>query len=589
MAENEFIMWTYGLGLAARVPSSGSSSTITYLSAGLTFTLAPSFGALSSYTRATAATTTGQNGLVRQVRIGELRIPGQRREENLFASASVNSESLAGFTDFSGATRSGNVASLTATVNSRIVSPLIYSTTAIVGRTIRWNATLSGAPGAQCSLVIKDGTTLASTLKTITLTASPVSYSVSRVIAAGAVGFTVEIREAGAAVSVTYREGWVDDVTARPNQNPSEYVSAGVLSTPFHGLNVDGVKLFEAANGNSVDANGVVTFAAGAALPATKGALIEPAATNLIINNNGTWVASGATLAAAGLSPMIVGVPRTSVASAGPTTDTAVSSPITYAAGNVSYVTAYVAAGTSTQAALIARNGTTLLESALIINLTTGAVISQTALAGTIVHTSSVANADGWVVRYSITWAAAGSCTFGAGPNSMTVGALIYLDAMQAEATNYTSLIITAGATASRNADSLLYVWPTGVVNDFSVSFEYTPAVSGTDIRWLCMCYVDESNHLGVFTSGTSMVFRVKIAGVNYESSITFTAAPGVTNSVMATVSSTVGKRITLNGAPGSLNTSTLNAVPGTSLAAGQRNSANYITGQIKSLLVTQL
>ena len=65
---------------------------------------------------------------------------------------------------------------------------------------------------------------------------------------------------------------------------PSEYVSVGVLSAPYHGLNVDGVKAFTTDNGNSVSSN-VVTEAAGAALTTLKGYFSEGQAINNAIQN----------------------------------------------------------------------------------------------------------------------------------------------------------------------------------------------------------------------------------------------------------------------------------------------------------------
>ena len=49
------------------------------------------------------------------------------------------------------------------------------------------------------------------------------------------------------------------------NTNPSEYVSRNVLSAPYHGAGVDGVKYFTTLNGNTVASN-VVTEATGAAI-----------------------------------------------------------------------------------------------------------------------------------------------------------------------------------------------------------------------------------------------------------------------------------------------------------------------------------
>lgn len=61
-----------------------------------------------------------------------------------------------------------------------------------------------------------------------------------------------------------------EDLAGSSNQNPSEYVSVGVLATPFQGAKVDGVKYFDKVNGNTVTAN-VVTEATGATIPKITG------------------------------------------------------------------------------------------------------------------------------------------------------------------------------------------------------------------------------------------------------------------------------------------------------------------------------
>ena len=65
------------------------------------------------------------------------------------------------------------------------------------------------------------------------------------------------------AVDILVWHPQLEFVTGQSNQNPSEYVSVGVLSAPYHGANVDGVKYFSTLNGNTVDSN-VVTEATGA-------------------------------------------------------------------------------------------------------------------------------------------------------------------------------------------------------------------------------------------------------------------------------------------------------------------------------------
>jgi hypothetical protein len=65
---------------------------------------------------------------------------------------------------------------------------------------------------------------------------------------------------------------------------PSEYVSLGVLSAPFHGAGVDGVKYFGTQNGNTVASN-IVTEATGATLTTFDGTIVEAAATNSLLQS----------------------------------------------------------------------------------------------------------------------------------------------------------------------------------------------------------------------------------------------------------------------------------------------------------------
>ena len=90
-------------------------------------------------------------------------------------------------------------------------------------------------------------------------------------------------------------------ISSQSNQNPSEYVSVGVLATPYHGANVDGVKYFTTENGNTV-ANNIVTEATGPALTGDLGWLMEQAATNDITYSedlsHADWTKSFSTITA---------------------------------------------------------------------------------------------------------------------------------------------------------------------------------------------------------------------------------------------------------------------------------------------------
>ena len=63
-------------------------------------------------------------------------------------------------------------------------------------------------------------------------------------------------------VDVLIWRAQMEDTQGQANTNPSEYVSVGVLSAPYHGAGVDGVKYFSTLNGNTVASN-VVTEATG--------------------------------------------------------------------------------------------------------------------------------------------------------------------------------------------------------------------------------------------------------------------------------------------------------------------------------------
>ena len=56
----------------------------------------------------------------------------------------------------------------------------------------------------------------------------------------------------GSELTIYITEWQTEDVTGQSNQNPGPYVSVGVLSAPYHGAGVDGVKYFLTTNGNVV-------------------------------------------------------------------------------------------------------------------------------------------------------------------------------------------------------------------------------------------------------------------------------------------------------------------------------------------------
>lgn len=243
------------------------------------FTLTPRSSSGSStptYTRATAATTIDFEGLLKTCLSGEVRCLGGRRVENLIPAAGTGSASLA------------VAAAKTMTLPA---GDYVFSMGAGTG-----TATFSGTGGATGTLAA-NATNRTSVLKTITAGTLIVTASVATLV-----------------------DLQTENVTGQANQNPASYVSNGVASVTspvYHGVGVDGVKVFTTLNGNTVASN-VVTEATGLPITSARaecaggvtagvvdavgpvGYLAEGARTNLCLQsntfNNASWTSALGTL-----------------------------------------------------------------------------------------------------------------------------------------------------------------------------------------------------------------------------------------------------------------------------------------------------
>jgi hypothetical protein len=270
-------------------------------SADLKTTVVPNYGTGSAtFTRATVATVSDHEGVLRSCLSGEARFQGARRVRNLVSVVGAKSEdySAGGWTKFGTASVTG-----TNTINLPANSDRVYTTVSsvVTGDVYVVRAVLSG------SGTVKFGFgTAANTLITVTLTSTPTTYSVTHT-ASGATGvFFLAYRDGTTATEVTANYAQIENVTGQSIQTPGEYVSVGVLSSPFHGAMVDGVKYFTTTNGNTVASN-VVTEASGSPISSATllGYLAEGAGTQLVTPTasirdmtNAAWV-KGATMTAA--------------------------------------------------------------------------------------------------------------------------------------------------------------------------------------------------------------------------------------------------------------------------------------------------
>ena len=123
-------------------------------------------------------------------------------------------------------------------------------------------------------------------------------YTNASAVGTGNTARSLQSNNVGDAVTIQMCMPLCENVNGRTDTTtPSEYVSKGVLSTPYHGANVDGVKYFSTENGNSVASN-IVTEGTGAAISGIS-LLLEPASTNLSLYSedlsNAAWVATNTT------------------------------------------------------------------------------------------------------------------------------------------------------------------------------------------------------------------------------------------------------------------------------------------------------
>jgi hypothetical protein len=251
-----------------------------------------------TFTRATIATVTDFEGLIKNASTSEARFEGARRVENLL----MYSEDLsnAKYLAFAGASKVGNVVGIGPQGQTAMevafgsTGGAIASASAIYYRFSgtannvytfsTWVRAVSGSTSLRISISNPSGVgtndlTVDTNWKRIYYTTTGLSTAI----------YNVNIRnnEAGDTANI-YTTGWqLEEVTGQANQKPSEYVSVGVkTSAPYHGANVDGVKYFTTYNGNTTASN-VVTEATGANIPdaTLHGYVAEGARTNLFLRS----------------------------------------------------------------------------------------------------------------------------------------------------------------------------------------------------------------------------------------------------------------------------------------------------------------
>lgn len=263
------------------LPSAVSAATITAslkpaFQADLTSTLKLQAGSGSpTFTRATTAYVQDFEGVLRPVLSGEARFQGARRVRNRLlnttgAAFSAGTGSSPTITSNSSTAPDGTLTATRvqmalnggSTTNDR--SGILFTIPNEGAGTVIssvWLKANSGSPTIQFrSALGVAGITLTNTWQRYAVP-GPITVSESLYIwLRGAQGTSDS-----ADISVWHPQVETT-TTGQSNQNPSEYVSIGTLSAPYHGANVDGVKYFSTMNGNTVSSSYVVTEATGPAI-----------------------------------------------------------------------------------------------------------------------------------------------------------------------------------------------------------------------------------------------------------------------------------------------------------------------------------
>jgi len=397
--------------------------------------------------------------------------------------------------------------------------------------------------------------------------------------------------DTGADVDILIWHPMAEAVLGQTNQNPSEYVSVSVLSAPFHGAGVDGVKYFSYLNGNTVASN-VVTEAQGAAINSSNalcaggvaagvvdasgptGYLAEPQRINACIQSDDlatTWTVSAAADVEAVVANQYVAVTGAQTADKLQCKSTNSTHYYTEAftwTAAIYSIAADLRYVNNRWAAIVTSDGTTTRAASFdLLNGVVGAVsnctstISATGLTGVyrciMTHSTNTAAAAG-SVSISMnnsdsasleSWNAAGTELLGASGVQWEVGAYA------------SSRIPTTTGAVTKNAAVDQYV-SAGNINSsaFCVVMQIAPSVglgSTTVFHWAS--YVAATDYTAILSDGTNLIARKRIGGVNHDATIAWSRAAKTVVKIAARFDTVNGVDIFLSGVHGT-NDSTVTA-----------------------------
>jgi hypothetical protein len=442
----------------ASVASSGRSNRPVFF-APLQTTLVPTVANGSNtptFTRASTATLTDFSGNIKYPISGEARFRGARRVQNLIAQSEADTNWVAGGTTAPTVSTSVVYSGLTATAT---IFPAISGGSYFVSRATgsngiellshayRWRAAIAFSRVLTGSESITVYVTGANGLAGVIFTSANSStswgnYSTlsSPTVFAGVMYFAVYATKTTSPVTVYLSQRQVEDVSGQTNLNPSEYISNGILTAPYYGAGVNGVKYFNYLNGNTVNGSNIIAAGTGALITNANssyadkkgpfGYFSEPASTNLCLYSRDmtqtNWVATNAT---------------TALTQTGIDGSTLSASLLTATAANATILQTITQAATSS---------------------TYSVYVKRVSGSGSIKIVQGATTADITALINSSTWTRvylnASELNPSIGFNIVTNGDAIAIDGNQFEAISYpTSYIPTLALTATRAVDVLYY------------------------------------------------------------------------------------------------------------------------------------
>lgn len=526
----------------------------------LTHTAIPTRGDITpTFTRATTATFQDHEGVQRTAVAGEARFTGARRVRNLLPSTEGAFDAGSGWTLLNGAITTGvedpNGGSTAYTLTqSGAPSCELYPTTPFVNSSTRSSLWIRRRTGTG-TISLYGGDSATNITSQVTSEWNRVTSNAS---ASAAVGFDLRLFDSGDAIDFWHPQA--EDITGRTDQTtPSEYVSVGVLSAPYHGAGVDGVEFF------NTDRDGAVIPAA-----TNTGYLAEGARTNLCLQSNSfttTWL----TLGSPTITQNVVG--PDGATSAWTLTDATAADfsriyqniTLTAATHTLSLFVKKAASVVTNCPLMLIAQGANI--AAVTMDNYNGVATVWTSYGGLATVTSSARcssyNDDYW--RFELTFlatAAAWTCfLYPCATSSATQASGVEAAAPQGSAVFYgaqvelgssaSTYIATTTAAVTRAADVDAYPTASNILAAAgTVYLEFTPdhTPSGTIALW--GTYVDASNYTAILRDATNMIMRKRIAGVNYDATIANAFSANTTYKVCGSWGAS-GVTVTVNGTEG--------------------------------------